>query len=377
MSRNKLNIPKTLHVGFQNRQGTYTGKLAYVTYTDEKGKHRKKKSWDTWRDHGIAIKDLDNEPTSGFVLNKKVGETRWGWNPRKAWVRVYDPRDFEFEISVANLLFILEECSAIKGKGLEGEFVYSWDGTELVLLPVTSQEFKASSEFTSLQTKKVTKKDMREGCLYVNKDNEKVMYLGRHDWYEKSWRYYDRQIKHSKQHVFVSIDGKSKYWTQKGFTKLAQKLGDDVSPLFPKEFEKFMKSIYASPPAKLVGKKLKVNVAEQRWHHSQRAFIKKKGKFYSISVGTTFVYPQLSYRRRFNQSWDEAHAEREKGKRRIYYKIVSDTPAALDSNGTVHLNEYRLNHSDYTNYEVAKEEIDKLEFFTLHVEMENGTTISA
>jgi hypothetical protein len=51
-------------------------------------------------------------------------------------VRVYDPRNFEFEISVANLLYILEETSSLKGKGLEGEFVYAWEGKELVLLPV-------------------------------------------------------------------------------------------------------------------------------------------------------------------------------------------------------------------------------------------------
>ena len=261
---------------------------------------------------------------------------------------------------------------------MEGEFVYSWDGTELVLLPVTSQEYKASSEFTALQTKKITKKDIREGCFYVNKDNEKVMYLGRHDWYEKTWSYYtSRQIKHSKQHIFVSVDGKSKYWTQKGFTKLAQKLGDDVSPLFPKEFEKFKKSVYASPPSKLVGKKLKINVKEQHWHQSHNAFINKKGKFYSIAVGTTYVYPQLSsYQRRWDQSWEEAYAERERGKRKIYYKVVADSPAALDSNGTIHLNTLNLGGGDYTNYEVSKEEIDKLEFYALQIEMENGALIS-
>jgi hypothetical protein len=36
------------------------------------------------------------------------------------------PRGFEFEISIPNLLYILQECNSTKG--LDGEFVYAWDG---------------------------------------------------------------------------------------------------------------------------------------------------------------------------------------------------------------------------------------------------------
>lgn len=60
-------------VGFQNRKDTFTGKLAYVIYYDEKGKLRKEHSWQNWRDRNIDPQELVNEPTTGFVLNKKVG----------------------------------------------------------------------------------------------------------------------------------------------------------------------------------------------------------------------------------------------------------------------------------------------------------------
>ena len=40
-------IPKKINVGFQNRDDTYTGKLAYVIYYDEKGNYEKK-------NHGIV-----------------------------------------------------------------------------------------------------------------------------------------------------------------------------------------------------------------------------------------------------------------------------------------------------------------------------------
>ena len=115
----QLFIPKKINVGFQNRSDTYTQKLAYVIYYDLKGVLRKEKSWNSWRDHKIPNVEFANDPTEGFVLNKGVGGGRSSWNRRNEYIRVYDPRDFEFEISVANLLFILRECDCSRGKGTD------------------------------------------------------------------------------------------------------------------------------------------------------------------------------------------------------------------------------------------------------------------
>ena len=38
MSNERLNIPKQLKIGYQERKDTFSGKLAYVTYIDKKGK---------------------------------------------------------------------------------------------------------------------------------------------------------------------------------------------------------------------------------------------------------------------------------------------------------------------------------------------------
>ena len=137
-------IPKKIKVGYQNRYDTYTKKLAYVIYYDEKNKLRKETSWNNWRDEKIEPDDFDNEPTRGFVLNKKAGDCcseHWG-NHRQAYCRVYDPRGFEFEITINNLLYILENCDCLKGKGLDGEFVYGWDRKDLILIPVDSPDYK-------------------------------------------------------------------------------------------------------------------------------------------------------------------------------------------------------------------------------------------
>lgn len=71
-------VPTKINVGFQERKDTYTGKLAYVIYFDEKGKLRKETSWQGWRDESIPNEIYDNEPMEGFVLNKKVGGDRYG-----------------------------------------------------------------------------------------------------------------------------------------------------------------------------------------------------------------------------------------------------------------------------------------------------------
>ena len=129
----QLFIPEKIKVGYQERSDTYTKMLAYVIYYDQKGKLRKEKSWRSWcdlpgnpngysygrdtTDHkGIEPNDFENVPTEGFVLNKKVGDYKSDWNHRKAHIRVFDPRGFEFEISVENLLFILAEGDCTKSR---------------------------------------------------------------------------------------------------------------------------------------------------------------------------------------------------------------------------------------------------------------------
>lgn len=148
--KSNIYIPKRLNVGYQNREDTYTGKIAYVIYYDEKGKLRKETSWNNWRDEEIANTEFDNVPTEGFVLNKPAGGREYSneWDVRKSYCRVYDPRDFEFEITIENLLYILANCSCVKGKGLEGKFVYGWDGKELILMPVDSPDYKEISAFS-------------------------------------------------------------------------------------------------------------------------------------------------------------------------------------------------------------------------------------
>lgn len=196
-------LPKKIRVGFQNRRDTYTGKLAYVIYYDELNKLRKEKSFESWRAKDIDPQEFNNEPTEGFVLNKKTGGYSSGWNHRSTYIRVYDPRGFEVEISVSNLLYILRDCYCHPGKGLEGKFVYAWDGTELLLLSCAAKEYTEHLEKTkSIDKGIVSKKDLKEGYIYNNAKGESFIYLG-HQWFS----YFSGWCKLEsgrRSHVFVS-----------------------------------------------------------------------------------------------------------------------------------------------------------------------------
>lgn len=270
----QLFIPDRIKVGFQERGDTYTKKLAYVIYFDKQGKLRKEKSWEGWRSKKIDPLEFENVPTEGFVLNKGVGGQRYsyGWNARNEYIRVYDPRDFEFEISVANLLFILRECDCSRGKGLEGKFVYGWDGTELVLLPEKSADYQNSKAYTELKSSQVKAKDLIPGATYTTQGQETLIYLGRFEYYTPiitrhptySWR--DKKSDQrgmTKKHVF---------WTGRAFDcrdnvkGVATLKSADMTPDYANLVDKYNKSHVGSRVKRLFLKE-KDNQAPDEYGH--------------------------------------------------------------------------------------------------------------
>ena len=177
-----LSIPEKIRVGYERRSDTYSGKLGYVIYYRGK-KLAKEQSWNNWIDKTLGYNDYDNVPTEGFVLNRSAGGYATGWNHRRTYIRVYDPRGFEIEISTENLLFILENCDCLKGKGLEGKFIYSWDGKDLVLLPCNSVDYQDNMKrIKKTVAANLTPRSLVIGKTYKVKDFGNMLdlvYLGR------------------------------------------------------------------------------------------------------------------------------------------------------------------------------------------------------
>lgn len=260
-------IPTKIKVGYQNRADTYSKKLAYVIYYDAKGKLRKEPSWNGWRDQKIDHDDFENEPLSGFVLNKTAGGVGYSsWDTRKTYCRVYDPRGFEVEVDITNLLYILENTNSIVGKGLEGEFVYAWSGKDLILIPTKAKDYTDLQEMSEVlqNSEYVKSKEMEKGKLYENiKTSEKYVYAGKLNTFHTNTTL-GVVIKNKPKFIFLKLNSENtainfKYLESEdndgdswmfnySFTITSSlprlvKIGDDFFP----EFARAMKYVDASP----------------------------------------------------------------------------------------------------------------------------------
>lgn len=320
-----LFIPDKIRVGFRKRDDTYTKKLAYVIYYDTKGKLRKETSWESWRDKGIAPVEFDNKPTDGFILNK--GIQRFNWNhfgSGRSYIRVYDSRGIEFEITPENLLGILTETDCSR-RGLTGEFVYAWSGTELVLLPCCSQEYKEAQKFTGWQAQKIAARDLKHGCSYTTKKGEEVIYMGRFEWFEwtqeRNGRDYQTKITSAKKHVFAHA-----------------KKPEYVDQFFPKGDVSFL-AVLNNPDAV-------VNYAElvEKWNANPHSCAIEEWVITPLKVDAKYVfeshqasyYPQLKHNRYVKVDGDNLHFYSLDASHRVHGKSIDDHNAyQLDRIGTL------------------------------------------
>lgn len=303
MTSTTLYIPKTITVGFQKRSDTFTGKLGYVIYTDHTGKLRKEGSWNGWRDHKIEPVTVDNVPTPNFTLNKGVQRSREWFGTGRSMVRVWDPRDFEFEISVDNLLNVLMHADVSK-RDITESCVYAWQGTNLILLPTNSLEYQESIKHTEKQGKKFSARDLVPGYTYSLKESHdgRVVYLGRFERFtvdsitedgERS-RYsshYSRGVKQTlkgnKGHAFIDpktlaiyIKDPSKY--------VHEVMNEEVHP----DFASFMDKYYASVESQRVkGVVVDTNLSQvsddagyYSWYNWD--WFEWKGNYVELSIGS-------------------------------------------------------------------------------------------
>lgn len=384
----RLNIPNKIKIGFQERGGTYTGKLAYITYIDKKNQIAKEKSWENWRNKKIQPLDFDNEPIEGFVLNKKVGGYSSGWNHRQTYCRVYDPRDFEFEISIENLLYILQECTSTKGKGLEGKFVYAWHGKNLVLLPFNSVDYQASKNLID-STEKITLKNLKIGASYKSKKSDNIVYLGKLTWYgffqEHDEKYYNTKIpqkyvykiKSKMNHTFVDVD-KKKFYSINNTSQLYFMINEnELSPSDVEDYkDKFSHTFYgqANSIKELFIKKGK----KREWYDRSVYDMDDNGVIREIKVNQTYTLNGMTYSQYQHTTWGTPnHLLMEEFQKCAdsethYFERISSISFNNKDNEYIH-----TYNRDYSKYSVSdekdKELIKKLDFEEkIYARMNNG-----
>ncbi len=318
-----LFIPDRIRVGFQERKDTYTNRLAYVIYWDKTGKLRKEKSWQTWRDDQIKPEEFDNTPQDGFILNKGIERYNWShYGSGRSYIRIYDSRGIEFEITPENLIGILTETNCSR-RGLEGEFVYAWKGTDLVLLPCCSEEYQKACVYTALQGKKISAHDLKEGCSYTTKKGEEVIYMGRCSWFQ--WTTGASRDRFSqRKHVFAYLTRPKHPWNddvimtrffpKNDATFLAELNNPDPVGNYPQLVEEFQGDIHSSVVVSWECKPARLPQSvftwkKDRWGHKKLARTAYMEKIDKDTIQFWNLITVLSTRRRFGSLQPESDNE--------------------------------------------------------------------
>lgn len=165
-----MKLPEEIVVGFNSE----INNLSFITYQKNKDELAKQKSFDSWRDKKIEPKIFKNEPVTGHKLIFFVGGSSY-YESRLAQARMEDPRGFSFEIKVDNLMQLLTSSNLINQK-LDGKYIYGWNGTELKLIDINSEEYKAQKQRDTLT--EYDPKDCVPGEFY-HKDGKDYLFLGK------------------------------------------------------------------------------------------------------------------------------------------------------------------------------------------------------
>ena len=265
-----LYIPKKIKVGFQERQGTFTGKLAYIIYFDDKDVLRKEKSWQSWRDSNIEPIEFENTPRNGYLFNKGIKRDGYYWGSGRSVIRVYDPRDFEFEVTVDNLIGILMHSDVSKRDIVE-ECIFAWEGTELVLLPINSEIYQASLNFTKKQGENLSAKTLVKGYTYNQKKTEEVLtYIGYYKWYD--WKYdsgyYNKTHKSmGKKHIFYN----GEHYITPAIQTFSSVNNEEIAENYSTLVENFFKTMHSQPIVSFKIAPTPIKKYEEKLHNNYRA----------------------------------------------------------------------------------------------------------
>ena len=152
----KTFIPKKFIAGFQNRQ-TKTGRLAFLTYKDEKDNIKFETSWSNWKDDKIPVEEFDNSIMTTLYVGNAAGGCKSGWNYRQEYIQLSDDRGLTFEIPTYEFLELLDYSVCDHGI-LRGEFVFAWYSNYLHVISREEPRYKEIlAHSLKIQQEKITK----------------------------------------------------------------------------------------------------------------------------------------------------------------------------------------------------------------------------
>lgn len=180
-----IKIPSNHYVGFSKR-GEEEIPLGFMTPDGTDAAAVKRKATvDAWAKPGhygtvkaIPSKSFENKPMTGFKMGRSV-KHGGGWGQGNVKWRIEDPRGFELEISSPNFAQIIGVSTLENGEILE-KCVWGRLGADNILIPVSSDVYKAAEANTERLNKSASLKDLKPGYRCIMQNGDEGTYLGSH-----------------------------------------------------------------------------------------------------------------------------------------------------------------------------------------------------
>lgn len=176
-----ISIPTQHYVGFAKREEGEIP-LGFMTPDGTDAAATKRKATvDNWAGtttaNQIDAMSFENTALTGFKLGRNIRHGGYGWGQGNVKWRIEDPRGFELEISSPNLAQIMT-CTVIENGEILEACVWGRLGSENVLLPVSSDVYKAATANTERMNTKASLKDLKVGDHVTMQNGDEGEYMG-------------------------------------------------------------------------------------------------------------------------------------------------------------------------------------------------------
>lgn len=184
----------------------------------------------------IPTRTLKNEPLAGFRLLHSVQHGgRWGAGNIK-W-RLEDPRGFELEITSSNLMEIMA-CTTIENAEIQDLCMWAREGSENILVPVTSEVYKTAMVNTARSKKSASMTDLKMGDTVIMQNGKSGIYYGKMNIVEYKRDNIVNDYLVIGKPRFLLVNHEDKVIHANASMKLAEIIDGD--PISPEEAEKFI-----------------------------------------------------------------------------------------------------------------------------------------
>jgi hypothetical protein len=176
-------IPKNVKMFYNNINCGAKYKDVYISDANNKRTNKSGRSW------AGGINCIEIERDNVPMKNLKILSLEHRGEGGRAYKTV-DEDGYRFDLREDELVECMEKYGIDKGSILKGEFVFAKVAAQMKVILVGSKIHKHLKILTELKERDIIKnKDLKYGHIYLNKKNEKSVYLGQVKTFEFNIKY--------------------------------------------------------------------------------------------------------------------------------------------------------------------------------------------